>query len=82
MFLAFKAVRDKLYEDLKLLPLLKNQVKDFSIYFLIEMLISANRIKETYDSILVIMGQLTKMVNYELVKVKIDAPGLVKSLSM
>ncbi len=33
---------------------------------------------KTYDSILVIVGQLTKMVHYEPVKVTIDAPGLAE----
>ena len=31
---------------------------------------------KTYDSILVIVDRLTKMVHYELVKVTIDDPGL------
>ena len=33
---------------------------------------------DSYDSILVIVYQLTKMVHYELVKVTIDALGLVE----
>ncbi len=33
---------------------------------------------DSYDSILVIVDQLTKMVHYVLVKVTIDAPGLTK----
>ena len=33
---------------------------------------------ETYDSILVIVDRLTKMVHYEPVKVTIDAPGLAE----
>ena len=33
---------------------------------------------ETYDSILVIVDRLTKMVHYELVKVTINAPGLAE----
>ena len=33
---------------------------------------------DSYDSILVIVDWLTKMVHYELVKVTIDAPGLAK----
>ena len=33
---------------------------------------------ETYDSILVIVDWLTKMVHYEPVKITIDAPGIAK----
>ena len=33
---------------------------------------------ENYDSILVIVDWLTKIVHYELVKVTIDAPGLAE----
>ena len=33
---------------------------------------------ETYDSILVIVNRLTKMVHYEPVKVTIDTPSLAK----
>ena len=33
---------------------------------------------DSYDSILVIVDRLTKMVHYEPVKVTIDAPGLAK----
>ncbi len=40
--------------------------------------VSTNSKIDTYDSILVIVNQLTKMVYYELVKVTIDAPGLAK----
>ena len=40
--------------------------------------VSTNWKGETYDSILVIVDRLTKMVHYEPVKVTIDAPGLAK----
>ena len=33
---------------------------------------------ESYDSILVIVDRLTKMVHYEPIKVTIDVPGLAK----
>ena len=33
---------------------------------------------DSYDSILVIVDRLTKMVHYEPVKVTIDAPGLAE----
>ncbi len=38
--------------------------------------ISADWKGDSYDSILVIVDQLTKMIHYVLVKVTIDAPGL------
>ncbi len=40
--------------------------------------ISTNWKGETYDSILVIVDRLTKMVHYEPVKVTIDAPALAE----
>ncbi len=40
--------------------------------------ISANWKGDSYDSILVIVDRLTKMVYYKPVKVTIDAPGLAK----
>ncbi len=40
--------------------------------------VSTNGKDDTYDSILVIVDRLTKMVYYELVKVTIDAFGLAE----
>ncbi len=40
--------------------------------------ISADWKGDNYDSILVIVDRLTKMVHYVLVKVTIDAPGLAE----
>ena len=40
--------------------------------------LSADWKSDNYDSILVIVDRLTKMVYYELVKVIIDAPGLAE----
>ena len=40
--------------------------------------VSTNRKGKSYDSILVIVDWLIKMVHYEPVKVTINAPGLVK----
>ena len=42
------------------------------------LLVSINWKGKAYDSILVIVGRITKMVYYEPVKVTIDAPGLAK----
>ena len=46
--------------------------------FITSVLISANWKDNGYDSILIIVDQLTKMVHYEPVKVIIDVPGLAK----
>ena len=40
--------------------------------------LSADWKSNSYNSILVIVNQLTKMVHYEPVKVSIDAPGLAE----
>ncbi len=40
--------------------------------------ISVNWKDDSYDSILVIIDRLTKMVHYEPVKVTFDAPGLAE----
>ncbi len=46
--------------------------------FMTGFLISANWKGDSYDSILVIVDRLTKMVYYELVKVKINILDLAK----
>ncbi len=46
--------------------------------FITSLPISAGWKGNSYDSILIIVDQLTKMVYYKPVKVIIDAPGLVK----
>ncbi len=48
-----------------------------SIDFITSLSISADWRGDSYNSILVIVDQLTKMVYYELVKITIDVPGLV-----
>ena len=48
--------------------------------FIIGLSISANWKGDSYNSILVIIDRLTKMVYYELVKVTIDAPGLAEMI--
>ena len=40
--------------------------------------LSADWKGDSYDSILVTVDRLTKLVHYELVKVTIDAPGLAE----
>ncbi len=76
--LASKAVRHKPYGDLQLLPVPTYRWKDLSMDFVTGLPISANWKGDGYDSILVIVDRLTKMVHYEPVKVTIDAPDLAE----
>ncbi len=46
--------------------------------FVTGLLISANQKVDSYNSILVIVDRLTKMVHYKPVKVTINAPGLAE----
>lgn len=46
--------------------------------FVTRLLVWTNWKGESYDSILIIMDRLTKIVHYELVKVTINGPGLAK----
>ncbi len=46
--------------------------------FVTGLLVSTNCKSDTYDSILLIVDRLTKMVHYEPVKVIIDASGLAE----
>ena len=76
--LASKAVRHKPYGDLQALPVPTHRWKDLSMDFVIGLPVSTDWKGESYDSILVIVDRLTKMVHYEPVKVTIDAPGLAE----
>ena len=76
--LASKAVRHKLHGDLQSLPIPTHQWKDLSMDFVTGLPVSADWKGDSYDSILVIVDRLTKMVHYEPVKVTIDAPGLAE----
>ena len=76
--LASKAVRHKPYEDLQALPIPTHRWKDLSMDFVTGLPVSTNWKSESYDSILVIVDRLTKMVHYEPVKITIDAPGLAE----
>ena len=76
--LASKVVCHKPYEDLQSLPVPMHQRKDLSINFVTGLPISADWKGDSYDSILVIVDRLTKMVHYEPVKVMIDATALAK----
>ncbi len=48
------------------------------MYFVIGLPISADWKGDSYNSILVIVNRLTKMIHYIPVKVTIDAPGLAE----
>ena len=76
--LALKAVRHKPYGDLQSLPVPTHQWKDLTMDFVTGLPISTNWKGDSYDSILVIVDQLTKIVHYELVKITMDAPVLAK----
>ena len=78
VYLASKAVQHKPYGDLQFLPVLTHCWKDLSMDFVTSLPISTDWKGDSYDSILVIVDRLTKMVHYEPVKVTIDAPGLAK----
>ena len=76
--LGSKAVRHKPYGNLQSLPTPTHRWKDLSMDFVTGLPISTDWKGDSYDSILVIVDWLTKMVYYELVKVTIDAPGLAE----
>ena len=76
--LASKAVRHKPYGDLQSLPIPIYCWKDLSMDFVTGLPISTDWKENSYNSILVIVDRLTKMVHYEPVKVTINAPGLAE----
>ena len=76
--IALKAVRHKAYDDLQSLPVPTHRWKDLSIDFVTGLPISIDWKGDSYDSILVIVNRLTKMVHYKPVKVTIDAPGFIE----
>ena len=76
--LGLKAVRHKSYGDLQSLPVPTHQWKDLSMNFVTGLPISTNWKGESYDSILVIVDRLTKMVHYEPVKATINTLGLAE----
>ena len=76
--LGSKAVRHKLYGDLQSLPVPTHWWKNLLIDFITRLPISTDWKDESFDSILVIVNRLTKMMHYELVKVTINAPRRAK----
>ncbi len=79
--LASKLVKHKLYGYLQSLPVPTHWYKDLFMDFVIKLSVFTNYKVETYDSILVIIIQLTKILHYEPVKVTINAPALAKVIS-
>ena len=78
VYLASKAVRHKPYNDLQSLPVFSHYWKDLLIDFVTGVPISTDWKGDSYDSILVIVDRLTKMVRYKPVKVTINALGLAE----
>ena len=76
--MAFKAVWHKPYGNLQTLPVPTHKWKDLSIDFVTGLPILTDWKGESYDSILVIIDRLTKMVHYEPMKITIDVPDLTK----
>ncbi len=60
------------------MPIPTHRWKNLSIDFIIGLPISADWKGDSYNSILVIIDRLTKMVHYILVKITINAPGLAE----
>ena len=75
---ASKAVQHKPYGDLQSLPIPTHRWKDLLMDFVMGLPISTDWKGDSYDSILVIVDWLTKMVYYKPVKVTIDVPGLTE----
>ena len=76
--LASKTVWHKLYEDLQSFPTPIYCWKNLSIDFITGLPILIDWKGDNYDSILIIVDRLTKMVHYKLVKVSNNALGLAK----
>ncbi len=76
--LTLKAVRYKPYDNLQSLPVPTHQWKNTSIDLVTGLLVFTNWKDDTYNSILVIVDRLIKMVYYKPVRVTIDALGLAE----
>ena len=76
--LASKAVRHKPYGDLQSLLVFTHCWKDLSINFITGLPILTDWKGDNYNSILVIVNWLIKIVYYKPIKVTINAPGLAE----
>ena len=74
VYLASKAITHKPYDDLQFLPIPTHRWKDLSIDYVTGLSLFSDWKSDSYDSILVIIDRLLKMVHYKPVKVTIDAP--------
>ena len=80
VYITSKAIKNKPCGDLQLLPVPTHSWKNLAISFVTGLLVSTNWKGKTYKFILVIAERLTKMVNYELVKLTINAFGLAEAI--
>ena len=78
--LASKKFRHKRYGDCQSLLVPTHQWKDLLMDFVTGLSILIAWKGDSYNSILVIIDQLTKMVYYKMVMIIIDAPGLEKGI--
>lgn len=76
--LSLKAVKHKLYNNFSLLLMLTYWWKNFLIDFVTGLLISTDKKRESYNSILVIINRPTKIIYYKPIKVIINTSGLAK----
>ena len=76
VYLASNAVCYKPYSDLQSLLIPMHQWKDFSMDSMTGLPILINWKRNSYDSILVIVNRLTKIVYYKPIKITIDIPRL------
>ena len=78
IYLASKTAWHKLYNYPQSLPISIYQWKDLSINFMTSQPISTDWKGDNYNSILIIVDWLIKIVYYKLVKITIDALGLAE----
>lgn len=75
-----KIVKHKSYSDLQSLPVPTYHLKELLMDFVTDLLISTHWKWKLYDSILVIIERLTKIVYYELVKIIIGTLALAEAI--
>ena len=80
MYLALKAVRHKPYSDFQSLLVPIHWWKNLLINFMTGLPISTNWKGDSYNSFLVIVDRLIKMVHHKPVKITINAPGLAEMI--
>ena len=76
--LVFKAICHKPYGDLQSLPISTHQWNDLSIDFVTGLPVLIDWKRNSYNSILVIVNWLTKMIYYKPVKITLDVSGLAE----